>query len=368
MAATSTRRTSSVEKITGRRPATVNYAAVARPGSAATSSANTFITFMDAAFVAVILPAVMISRWQHMITPRPVGHRCYGKGCNKKFLTMSDMFIHLEEGTCPSQITLKDINAVVAMHTDAHSIVHFDYNKSFAALLNRQEPPELPFQCPGTRLGAACKERFELFSGLLQHSESQDCTYTFGQSDGDLLPFLQKILYSESARFKIETLKKKFKGRPSLVYQSMARDESFDKRFSTLATHLQHCLKRVHLEDIQTRLEMTTVDCEDQILRPRTRHLLDLDHVLELQWRYLGSLTRLHAWFTAAKNGMARAERRRERKILVLYTDMGNSQPMRSFLEEADAVLHILKLEISVDDGVDDPASMPDIPEEPEID
>ncbi|TGJ71206.1 hypothetical protein EYR41_003189 [Orbilia oligospora] len=123
----------------------------------------------------------------HEVTHKPAIHQCYGKGCSQTFRTLSAMFIHLEHGGCPSTITAKDLNAVLASHSIAYSIG----------------------ECKDT-LG------FPHFSALLQHIESSACWAHLGDEPSDILPFLRRNLHFENAVSRIEAIEASVRGEAQL--------------------------------------------------------------------------------------------------------------------------------------------------------
>ncbi|KAF2022484.1 hypothetical protein EK21DRAFT_83284, partial [Setomelanomma holmii] len=80
--------------------------------------------------------------------------RCYG--CSDKFTTYSGMILHLESGTCDSEIDIYDLNESAAMCYQ------------WKAYLDGDEPV-FPFRCP------ECEVGFTKLSGLFQHVYSKAC-------------------------------------------------------------------------------------------------------------------------------------------------------------------------------------------------
>ncbi|KAJ6262685.1 hypothetical protein Dda_1241 [Drechslerella dactyloides] len=284
---------------------------------------------------------------KHLITHKPAIHECYGKGCDRMFPTISGMFIHLESGTCPSKITLKDVNAVVAMYTHHNSIIHSDYNKSLAAMLNREDPPDgFPFHCPGFTPGSLCGKRFELFSGLLQHCESRACNHTFGQDDGGLLSFLHKVLYSESALFKLGRLKANVYSRIELVFPEVLRDGE-QEHLEALLILLQMLFRKLLdiIENVQSRLKAAiSKHINYQILGLSLGHPSNLDAITGRRGD-LSALAGEYASITGNEGRIAGPERMNTSEVFVWNIDTGECQLLHLFLEETTAVFEILSLE-----------------------
>ncbi|KAF3168658.1 hypothetical protein TWF751_007702 [Orbilia oligospora] len=149
----------------------------------------------------------------HEVTHKPAIHQCYGKGCSQTFRTLSAMFIHLEHGGCPSTITAKDLNAVLASHSIAYSIVRQDCHRTLLALLSRGDTIGNVFKCWGE-----CKDTlgFPHFSALLQHIESSACWAHLGDEPSDILPFLRRNLHFENAVSRIEAIEASVRGEAQL--------------------------------------------------------------------------------------------------------------------------------------------------------
>ncbi|KAF3179246.1 hypothetical protein TWF788_007053 [Orbilia oligospora] len=123
------------------------------------------------------------------------------------------MFIHLEHGGCPSTITAKDVNAVVASHSIADSIVRQDCHRTLLALLSRGDTIGNVFKCWGE-----CKDTssFPHFSALLQHIESSACGAHLGDEPSNILPFLRRNLHLENAVSRIEAIEASVRGEAQL--------------------------------------------------------------------------------------------------------------------------------------------------------
>jgi hypothetical protein len=95
---------------------------------------------------------------------------CYG--CYRKFITYPAMVLHMESGTCPSDIDMIDLNESAAMCYQWEAYIDKDFRNE---LLNREDlqseysGPVYPFRCP------ECDTGFTKLSGLFQHVYSQVC-------------------------------------------------------------------------------------------------------------------------------------------------------------------------------------------------
>src|ERR1051325_8275275 len=95
---------------------------------------------------------------------------CYG--CYRKFTVYPAMIIHLESGTCPSEIDVFDLNESAAMCFQWNAYINGDYRNE---LLNREDLQSkysesvYPFRCP------ECDTVFTKLSGLFQHVYSKAC-------------------------------------------------------------------------------------------------------------------------------------------------------------------------------------------------
>ncbi|PVH95299.1 hypothetical protein DM02DRAFT_164022 [Periconia macrospinosa] len=95
---------------------------------------------------------------------------CYG--CYQKFITYPAMILHLEAGTCSSNIDRFDLNESAAMCYQWKAFVDEDYRDE---LLDRDDlqwkysEPVYAFRCP------ECGAGFTKLSGLFQHVYSKAC-------------------------------------------------------------------------------------------------------------------------------------------------------------------------------------------------
>ncbi|KEF57345.1 uncharacterized protein A1O9_05262, partial [Exophiala aquamarina CBS 119918] len=84
----------------------------------------------------------------------PRSKECHG--CTRKFATVSAMMLHLESDTCPSGITLGDID-------------QWAFGCYQSRYYTNEWDDEYKYKCP------TCGNEFEFVSGLFQHIESPSC-------------------------------------------------------------------------------------------------------------------------------------------------------------------------------------------------
>ncbi|OCK82209.1 hypothetical protein K432DRAFT_324652, partial [Lepidopterella palustris CBS 459.81] len=106
---------------------------------------------------------------QHMLVHLPRDLECWG--CYRMFSTLPGMIIHLESGSCLSNINKADLNESAAMLYQWNKIIQSQQWRD--RLLSRDDldsydSPQ-PFRCPG------CGATFRLLSGLFQHVGSPAC-------------------------------------------------------------------------------------------------------------------------------------------------------------------------------------------------
>ncbi len=96
-------------------------------------------------------------------------------GCPRNFSSSSAMILHLEEGTCESQVD--------------HEWVTETALKCYASRFYTSNDPDYDFMCPD------CETPFRYISGMLQHIESNSCDedITEGQPLWKFLRFLQSL-------------------------------------------------------------------------------------------------------------------------------------------------------------------------------
>lgn len=139
---------------------------------------------------------------QHLRSRLHAGGAIKCIGCSRTFPTISSMTLHLESGTCPSGATRQKVNETVRFH-DRNNLItdrlltYSDSNdtetwatsaawngyafacyfchrefRSLQALNQHLKSPaheQKLYHCP------KCSVKFNLFSGLVQHVESESC-------------------------------------------------------------------------------------------------------------------------------------------------------------------------------------------------
>ncbi|KAJ7589489.1 hypothetical protein C8J56DRAFT_34201 [Mycena floridula] len=100
---------------------------------------------------------------------------CFFDECPKAFVSHSAMILHLETGTCCSQITRQDINRLVSQCDDE-------------GRLGEHEMFGAAYSCP------ACGGRFNSLGGLAQHSETSSCRVKQTGLEDDLDEVLGRVL------------------------------------------------------------------------------------------------------------------------------------------------------------------------------
>ena len=104
---------------------------------------------------------------------------CYG--CYQTFTTYPGMIIHLESGTCASEIDIIDLNESAAQCFQWKAYLDEEFRDG---LLNRRavqsdyDDTVYPFRCP------ECDTVFTKLSGLFQHVHSKACSQ--GLHDGKI--------------------------------------------------------------------------------------------------------------------------------------------------------------------------------------
>ncbi|KAH7119541.1 hypothetical protein B0J11DRAFT_439926 [Dendryphion nanum] len=113
---------------------------------------------------------------------------CYG--CYRKFTTYPAMILHLESGTCHSEIDILGLNESTAMCFQWKAYIDEYYRDE---LLNREDlqseysEPVYPFRCPD------CSVVFTKLSGLFQHAYSKACNQgLYGGKIAKLIKWLGK--------------------------------------------------------------------------------------------------------------------------------------------------------------------------------
>ena len=99
--------------------------------------------------------------------------KCYG--CDRKFQAFSQMILHLETGSCQSDLTSQGLNKMVVRCYEACNYINEKFRTDKRAgedLRASYTDMVMPFQCP------KCNRGFRALSGLLQHSSSQKCSQT----------------------------------------------------------------------------------------------------------------------------------------------------------------------------------------------
>ncbi|KAK6536435.1 hypothetical protein TWF281_000671 [Arthrobotrys megalospora] len=274
----------------------------------------------------------------HEITHQPATHKCYGKGCDRVFHTVSGMFIHLESGACRSTITATDVNAVFALHPLASTVLRGNGGQALLAFVAREQPPFESFQC----FGADCADKFNRFSALLQHCESNACNAGFGEEASNILPFLKRNLYLESAISKIEILRGNIR---KISIFSVGTD---DDKIRDGMTGLYRLIYNIQsgLRDCLERFETTNV--------------IHFDGTAEISYRP-NPLQYPSTGQQIADLNIAVSEFKREYKakrkeggsespgpiINVFFRATARYQTADTFMQEAKDVIHILRSEIS---------------------
>lgn len=94
-------------------------------------------------------------------------------GCDEKFVTTSDMILHLESGYCRCQIYCEDINLLTLEYYQAER-----YTTGFV---------DKPFRCED------CNGHYSLMSALLEHVETDYCEgdATYDRPLDEFLSFLK---------------------------------------------------------------------------------------------------------------------------------------------------------------------------------
>lgn len=111
---------------------------------------------------------------------------CYA--CPNKFSTYSGMIIHLESGTCASEIDLLDLNESAAMCYQWRQFINEDYRDDMLRCCSFEDEyydQVYPFECP------TCGNVFKRLSGLFQHISSPSCEQTL---EGGAIAKLRKWL------------------------------------------------------------------------------------------------------------------------------------------------------------------------------
>lgn len=98
---------------------------------------------------------------------------CYS--CDRKFEAFSDMILHLETGSCQSDLTSQGLNRIVVRCYKARNYINGKFRTDMQDgedLRALYADTVMPFPCP------KCNRGFRALSGLLQHSSSQKCSQT----------------------------------------------------------------------------------------------------------------------------------------------------------------------------------------------
>lgn len=95
---------------------------------------------------------------------------CYG--CYRKFNVYPAMIIHLESGTCSSEIDILDLNESAALCYQWKEYLDEDYREDLLSRVDIEDEYEdtvYPFKCP------KCDVDFTKLSDLFQHVYSKAC-------------------------------------------------------------------------------------------------------------------------------------------------------------------------------------------------
>jgi Zinc-finger of C2H2 type len=140
---------------------------------------------------------------QHLRSKLHAGETVKCMGCDRTFPTISAMTIHLESGICPSGATRQKVNNAIRLHDrnnliterlltypdstgrtevwatsaawNGHAFECYFCDREFRSLRSLNQHLQSPvheqklYHCP------KCAVKFNLFSGLVQHVESESC-------------------------------------------------------------------------------------------------------------------------------------------------------------------------------------------------